>query len=88
MRPACSIARNGPPGFTTRCEAKRSLSYSKSINRRAFAGIFPNSDYGRIQQSAFTQAASELGLRVVGNYSFGSEAEARSTVQQVAPLLR
>jgi ABC-type branched-subunit amino acid transport system substrate-binding protein len=69
-------------------EAKRSLGYAKSINKRAFAGIFPNSDYGRIQQSAFTQAASELGLRVVGNYSFGSEAEARTTVQQVAPLLQ
>ena len=69
-------------------EAKRSLGYAKSINKRAFAGIFPNSDYGRIQRSAFTQAASELGLRVVGVYSFGSEAEARSTVEQVAPLLQ
>ncbi|MEO7222190.1 MAG: penicillin-binding protein activator [Devosia sp.] len=69
-------------------EAKRSLGYAKSVGKRAFAGIFPSSDYGRIQQSAFTQAASELGLRVVGVYTFGSESEARSTVEQVAPLLQ
>ena len=69
-------------------ETKRSLGYAKSIGKRAFAGLFPNSDYGRIQQSAFTQAAADLGLRVVGVYSFGSEAEARTVVQQVAPLLQ
>jgi ABC-type branched-subunit amino acid transport system substrate-binding protein len=69
-------------------EAKRSLGYAKSLGKRAFAGLFPNSDYGRIQQSAFTQAASELGLRVVGVYTYSSEAEARSTVEQVAPLLQ
>lgn len=69
-------------------ETKRSLGYAKSLGKRAFAGIFPNSDYGRIQQSAFTQAAADHGLRVVGVYSFGSEAEARTVVQQVAPLLQ
>lgn len=69
-------------------EARRSLRYAQSIGKRAFAGIFPNSDFGRIQQSAFTQAASELGLRVVGVYTFSSEAEARTVVSQVAPTLQ
>ena len=69
-------------------EAKRSLGYAKSVGKRAFAGIFPNSDYGRIQQSAFTQAASELGLRVVGVYSFGSLDEAKAVVAQLAPLMQ
>ncbi len=69
-------------------ETRRSLGYAKSIGKRAFAGIFPSSDYGRIQQSAFTQAAADLGLRVVGVYTFGSEAEARAVVQQLAPLLQ
>jgi branched-chain amino acid transport system substrate-binding protein len=68
-------------------EAKRSLRYAQSLGKRAFAGIFPNSDYGRIQQSAFTPATSELGIRVVGIYSFGSETEARDLVAQMAPTL-
>jgi ABC-type branched-subunit amino acid transport system substrate-binding protein len=69
-------------------ETRRSLGYAKSTGKRAFAGLFPNSDYGRIQQSAFTQAAADLGLRVVGVYTFGSETEARAVVQQLAPLLQ
>jgi ABC-type branched-subunit amino acid transport system substrate-binding protein len=69
-------------------EAKRSLGYAKSLGKRAFAGIFASSDFGRIQQSAFTQATSELGLRVVGVYNFSSEAEARDVVAQVAPTLQ
>ncbi len=69
-------------------EAKRSLGYAKSIGKRAYAGLFPNSEYGRIQQSAFTQAASELGLRVVGVYSFGSLDEAKATVAQLAPVMQ
>lgn len=68
-------------------EAKRSLGYAKSIGKRAFAGLFPNSEYGRIQQSAFTQAASELGIRVVGVYSFGSLDEAKAVVAQIAPVM-
>src|SRR5690606_29896446 len=68
-------------------ETRRSLGYARQIGKRAYAGLFPSSDYGRVQQSAFTQAAADLGLRVVGVYSFGSEAEARAVVQQVAPLL-
>jgi len=68
-------------------EVKRSLGYAKSIGRKAFAGIFPNTDFGRIQQGAFTQAAADLGLRVVATYNFGSEAEARGVVTQIAPTL-
>jgi ABC-type branched-subunit amino acid transport system substrate-binding protein len=69
-------------------EVRRSLGYAKSAGKRAFAGIFPSSEYGRVQQAAFTQAAADHGIRVVGVYNFGSEAEARSVVEQVAPLLQ
>ncbi|MEO6178913.1 MAG: penicillin-binding protein activator [Devosia sp.] len=69
-------------------ETKRSLGYAKTLGKRAFAGIFPNTSFGRIQQGAFTQAAADLGLRVVGVYSFGSEAEARDVVAQIAPTLQ
>lgn len=68
-------------------EVKRSLGYAKSIGRKAFAGIFANTGFGQIQQSAFTQAAADLGLRVVGTYNFGNEAEARDVVTQIAPTL-
>jgi ABC-type branched-subunit amino acid transport system substrate-binding protein len=68
-------------------EVKRSLGYAKSIGKRAFAGIFGTDDFGRIQQGAFTQAASELGLHVVAVYNFSSEEEARGVVTQIAPTL-
>jgi len=68
-------------------EVKRSLGYAKGLGRRAFAGIFPNSSFGQIQQSAFQQAAADLGVTVVAVYNFGSEAEARDVVGQIAPTL-
>jgi len=68
-------------------ETRRSLAYARGLGRRAFAGLFPANDAGRLQQAAFSQAAADLGLRVVGVYSFGSEAEARAVVAQIAPTL-
>lgn len=68
-------------------EVRRTLRHAQAAGKRAFAGIFPSSAYGRIQQAAFSQAAADLGLRVVGVYTFGSEAEARNVVAQVAPVL-
>ena len=68
-------------------EVKRSLGYAKSLGRKAFAGIFATTGFGQIQQSAFTQASADLGLRVVGTYTFGNEAEARDVVTQIAPTL-
>ena len=69
-------------------EARRTLRFAQAAGRRAFAGVFPNSDFGRIHQSAFTQAAADLGLRVVGVYTYGSEAEARGVVGELAPVLQ
>ena len=68
-------------------EVKRSLGYAKGLGKQALAGIFPNNDFGRIQQSAFQQAAADLGLRIVGMYNFGSETEARNVIAQVSPTL-
>jgi branched-chain amino acid transport system substrate-binding protein len=68
-------------------EARRSLGYAKGLGKRAFAGIFPSTSFGQIQQAAFQQAVADLGLRVVGTYSFSSEAEARDVVTQLAPTL-
>jgi ABC-type branched-subunit amino acid transport system substrate-binding protein len=68
-------------------EVRRSMGYIKAQGRRALAGIFPSNSYGQIQQAAFQQAAADLGLRIVGMYSFGSEAEARDVVGRIAPTL-
>ncbi len=69
-------------------EVRRTMSYAKSQGRRAYAGIFPNTEFGRIQQGAFTQAASDLGLSIKAVYNFSSEAEARDVVTQIAPTLQ
>lgn len=68
-------------------EVKRSLSYAKKLGKKAFAGVFPNNDAGRLQQGAFQQEVSELGLSAKAIYTFSSEQEARSVVTQLAPLL-
>jgi branched-chain amino acid transport system substrate-binding protein len=69
-------------------EVRRSLAYVKNQGKRAFAGIFPNTDFGRIQEGAFRQAASDLGLNARAVYNFSSEEEARTIVGQLVPLLQ
>ena len=68
-------------------ETRRSLGYVKRAGRKSYAGIFPNTESGRIQQQAFSQAASELGIAVTAVYNFTNETEARDQVAQIAPLL-
>ena len=69
-------------------EVKRSMAFAKAQGKKAFAGIFPNTDFGRIHEGAFRQAAADLGLNARAIYNFSSEAEARTVVQQFAPLLQ
>ena len=69
-------------------EVRRSLGYVKNQGKRAFAGIFPKTDFGRIQEGAFRQAAADLGLNARAVYNFSSEEEARTVVGQLVPLLQ
>lgn len=69
-------------------EVKRSMSYARKLGKRAIAGIFPTTDFGRIQEGAFRQAMSELGMNAVAIYNFKSEAEARAVITEVIPLLQ
>lgn len=69
-------------------EVRRSMSFVRGQGKRAYAGVFPNTDFGRIQEGAFRQAAADLGLNVRAVYNFSSEAEARTIVQQLVPLLQ
>ena len=69
-------------------EVRRSMSFAKAQGKRAFAGVFPTTDFGRIQEGAFRQAAADLGLNARAVYNFSSEDEARSIVAQLVPLLQ
>ncbi|MDC9822520.1 penicillin-binding protein activator [Devosia sp. ZB163] len=69
-------------------EVKRSMGYAKKLGKKAFAGIFPTTDFGRIQEGAFRQAGADLGLNVRAVYNFSSEAEARNVVTQIVPMLQ
>jgi hypothetical protein len=69
-------------------EVRRSMAYAKAKGRKAIAAIFPNTDFGRIQEGAFRQAAADLGLNARAVYNFSTEAEARTVVQQLTPLLQ
>jgi branched-chain amino acid transport system substrate-binding protein len=69
-------------------EVRRSMGYVKQLGKKAYAGIFPNSDFGRIQEGAFRQATADLGLNARAVYNFSSEAEARTVIQQIAPALK
>lgn len=69
-------------------EVVRSLSFSKAAGALGFAAIFPATEFGRLQLAAYRQATAQLGLVSQAALSFGTEAEARSAVDQVAPLIK
>lgn len=69
-------------------EVKRSMGYAKKLGKKAFAGVFPTTDFGRIQEGAFRQATADLGLNARAVYNFSSEAEARNVVTQLVPMLQ
>ncbi|VAW20508.1 hypothetical protein MNBD_ALPHA12-691 [hydrothermal vent metagenome] len=69
-------------------EVRRTLAYAQSQGRKSFAAIVPNTAFGQIQEGAFRQAASDLGLTVRAVYRFSNEAEARSVIEQAIPFLK
>jgi ABC-type branched-subunit amino acid transport system substrate-binding protein len=69
-------------------EVKRSMGYAKKLGKKAYAGVFPTTDFGRIQEGAFRQATADLGLNARAVYNFSSEAEARNVVAQLVPMLQ
>lgn len=69
-------------------EVRRSLSYAQSQGRAGFAAIVPSTAFGRIQEGAFRQAVSDLNLNARAVQTFTSEAEARSAIEQIIPLIQ
>ncbi len=69
-------------------EVRRSLAYAQAQGRRAFAAVVPTTDFGRIQEGAFRQAVSDLGLNARAVYTFSNETEARAAMEQVVAQLK
>lgn len=69
-------------------EVRRSLSYAQSQGRQAVAAIVPNTAFGRIQDGAFRQAVTDLGMNARSVTTFSNETEARQAVEQVIPLIQ
>lgn len=69
-------------------EVRRSLAYAQAQGRRAFAAVVPTTDFGRIQEGAFRQAVSDLGLTARAIYTFSNETEARVAMSQVVEQLK
>ena len=69
-------------------EVRRSLAYAQSQGRRSFAALIPTTDFGRVQEGAFRQAVSDLGLAARAIYTFSGEADARSSMDQIVQQLR
>lgn len=74
-------------GVLPQTEMRRSLGFSKAAGHKRFAGIFPQTEYGRVQQAAFQGVAAQLGLGTPAILGFASEAEARTAAARVAPLI-
>ena len=69
-------------------EVRRSLKYAQAQGKRSFAGIFPNTEFGRIQEGAFRQAISDLGLRAHSMYNFSNQEQGEQVIGQVAAFLK
>jgi ABC-type branched-subunit amino acid transport system substrate-binding protein len=69
-------------------EVRRSLKYAASLGHSSFVSIAPTSSFGQIQQNAFIQETTKLGLNASGTYSFNSESEARNAIQTIIPLIK
>lgn len=69
-------------------EMKRSLSWIKAQGRRGIAGVFPATEFGQVQETAFRQQAIAAGFVPSAVYTFSSVAEAQGIVNQALPQIQ
>lgn len=69
-------------------EMKRSLGWIKTQGRRGIAGIFPTSEFGQAQETAFRQQAVIAGFAPTAVYTFSSVGEAQQIVNQAVPQIQ
>lgn len=69
-------------------EMKRSLNWIKAQGRRGIAGVFPATDFGQAQETAFRQQAIAAGFSPQAVYTFASAGEAQQIVNQALPQIQ
>ncbi|WP_236899920.1 penicillin-binding protein activator [Devosia sp. SL43] len=69
-------------------EMKRSLNYLKTQGKRGIAGVFPATEFGQAQETAFRQQAAAAGFAPSAIYTFASIEEAQQIVSQAQPLIQ
>lgn len=69
-------------------EMKRSLNWIKAQGRRGIAGVFPATEFGQVQETAFRQQAVAAGFAPSAVYTFSSAQEAQQIVNQALPDIK
>lgn len=69
-------------------EMKRSLNWIKQQGRRGIAGVFPATDFGQAQQTAFRQQAVIAGFAPAAVYTFSNVSEAKQIIDQALPQIQ
>jgi ABC-type branched-subunit amino acid transport system substrate-binding protein len=69
-------------------EVHRSLTYALAHGHRSIAGVFPATDFGRVQRDAFETGIEQFGLTARSTFSFSNEADMRNVVEGVGPQIK
>jgi hypothetical protein len=69
-------------------EMKRSMGWLMAQGRRGIAGVFPATDFGQAQETAFRQQAVTAGFAPQAVYTFSTVEEAQQIVNQALPLIQ
>lgn len=69
-------------------EIMRSLVHARGQGVRTLAALIPATEFGRAQEAALRQAASESDITIRSIEGFADEAGARRAVERIVPLLK
>ncbi|WEK04149.1 MAG: penicillin-binding protein activator [Candidatus Devosia phytovorans] len=69
-------------------EMKRSFGWLKAQGRRGIAGIFPATEFGQAQETAFRQQAIAAGFSPNAVYTFSAPNEAQQIITQAMPQIQ
>ena len=86
-----SVAGNGVYllSFVAGSDAPRMISYAIGKGKTRFAGLFPQNDYGRLAEQAFTKAVQDNRGQIVMTKTFPAEANGMmQPVKEIAALAK
>lgn len=69
-------------------EVHRSLTYALAHGHRSIAGIFPATDFGRVQRDAFEHGIAQFGLAARSTFSFSGQTDMRAVIEGVGPQVK